>query len=75
MWTKSPRYFSGVVTAIVTWLMLAAAICAWWIVCKRDNRGRDSRAVVMVEEDGGGEKSVEEIDLTDRQDRGYRYTW
>lgn len=69
MWTHSPRYFSGVVTAIVTWVLLAVAIGAWWISCKRDNLGRDGEVVVERGMEGG------EIDLTDKMDRAFRYTW
>lgn len=80
MWTSSPRYFSGVVTAIVTWLMLALAIGAWWFVCKRENRKRDATkaVVVMLGHEGSSrvdKRSVEDLDLTDKQDKAFRYTW
>lgn len=80
LWTKAPRYFSGVVTAIVTWCLLFVAIIAYRIVCSRDNAKRDadgkndssreSRAGEILLDQTGAPKT----DLTDKEDREFRYT-
>ncbi|KAE9966346.1 hypothetical protein EG327_011859 [Venturia inaequalis] len=74
LWTRGPRYFSGVVAAIVAWVMLGVAVCAWWVVCARENRRRDREGVVVVGGGGGGGEGGD-MDLTDKQDRAFRYTW
>lgn len=76
LWTHKPRYFSGVVTAIVTWIFLVAAVIAWWLLCSRENSKRDAK----TEEVGDdvfdlAVESVDAIDLTDKQDKTFRYTW
>lgn len=55
--------------------MLAVAIVAWWVVCKRDNRVRDEMVGRGEVDEGIGGELGEEIDLTDKQDRAFRYTW
>lgn len=78
LWTHAPRYFSGVVTSIVTWCTLFVVIAGYRFVCLRDNRGRDAsdargdeagNAPVALDKDGRPE-----TDLTDRQDREFRYS-
>jgi hypothetical protein len=40
LWTDRPRYFEGVVTAIVTWCLFSATL-AYRVVCFRDNASRE----------------------------------
>lgn len=73
LWKHSPRYFSGVVTAIVTWFLLIITTGAWWALCRRENQKRDAEWVepeTMQMED-----SFAGLDLTDKQDRAFRYSW
>jgi hypothetical protein len=74
LWKHSPRYFSGVVTAIVTWVLLIATISAWWVLCQRENRKRDARADMDAQSTQMTE-SVVGMDLTDKQDKAFRYSW
>lgn len=81
LWTNSPRYFSGVVTAIVTWCLLFVTILSYRLVCSRDNARRDER----IEQHGSGpsaaggvqmldETGAANVDLTDLQDWDFRYS-
>lgn len=81
LWSSAPRYFSGVVTAIVTWCLLFGTVIGYWIVCSRDNARRDaagerdgSRGVsageVLLDENG-----APKTDLTDKEDRQFRYSY
>jgi len=73
LWTHKPRYYAGVITAIVTWICLAVAVVAWWMICAMENRKRDAKATEIGENDEYVE--VEKIDLTDKQDQTFRYCW
>lgn len=77
LWTHEPRYFSGVVTAIVTWILLGVAVSTWWSICAFDNRNRNAKAATMGEDglDAVFEESFEAIDLTDKQDSAFRYSY
>jgi hypothetical protein len=80
LWTRKPRYFNGVVTALVTWCTLFVVVVAYWLVCKRDNGRRDA-----VERGSGDEDGVVDVvldrngapvtDLTDKEDCRFRYSW
>ncbi|GKU09060.1 unnamed protein product [Fusarium langsethiae] len=81
LWTKGPRYFEGVIAAIVTWCLLFASITAYRIVCTRDNNRRDKAA---IEQDQSSDTQQETVldatgaagdDLTDKEDRQFRYSW
>lgn len=81
LWTHKPRYFSGVVTGIVTWCLLFVTIIAYRIVCSRDNGKR------VVEEQQGSSQAIGGVevllddtgvprtDLTDKEDREFRYSF
>lgn len=73
LWTKPPRYLSGVVTAIVTWCLLFITILAYRLLCKRDNANRDQ----AVDENGRavGKYGTPETDFTDKEDRRFRYSY
>lgn len=73
LWKHSPRYFSGVVTAIVTWFLLVVTTGTWWVLCKRENQKRDAAAVVF--ETMQTEEPLAGLDLTDKQDKAFRYSW
>ncbi|RMY72284.1 hypothetical protein D0863_04616 [Hortaea werneckii] len=53
LWTDRPRYFEGVVTAIVTWCLLFLATLAYRIICARDNADRE-RVLNGVDISAGG---------------------
>ncbi|KAF3046888.1 hypothetical protein E8E12_005546 [Didymella heteroderae] len=80
LWTHKPRYFNGVVTALVTWCTLFVVVIAYWLVCKRDNKRRDAldRASGMDEEVHGvvlDKNGAPITDLTDKEDSRFRYSW
>ena len=87
LWTEPPRYFAGVVTAIVTWCLLFVVTLAYRWVCIADNRKRESEAAIPGDSDvGAGGKSghvevfldkygAPKSDLTDKDDRDFRYSW
>jgi hypothetical protein len=69
--TQAPRFFEGVVTAIVTWCLLFVAMCAYWYVCWSENKRRDltmaGEAEFRVFEKGE--------DVTDKEDLMFRYSY
>lgn len=79
LWTEKPRYFKGVVTAIVTWCLLFTVIVAYRWLCSRDNAERE----VAASSGQGAEYSEHVVlddagapvnDLTDKEDRQFRYS-
>ncbi|KAK7698023.1 hypothetical protein SLS64_012901 [Diaporthe eres] len=81
LWTHKPRYFSGVVTAIATWCLLFLTIVWYRYVCDKDNSERAAEKNAGNEEAqnaSGGQVLLDETgalksDLTDREDRQFRY--
>ncbi|KAF2725960.1 major facilitator superfamily transporter [Polychaeton citri CBS 116435] len=81
LWTHKPRYFSGVVTAIVTWCLLVVTLLAYRWVCMCDNAHRDK--MQGDKEDGTEQFQLEvkldsrgapQTDLTDKEDAQFRYS-
>lgn len=72
LWTKKPRYFEGVVTAIVTWCLLFVVVGIYWGLCARENKARDEKE--NRGEVDGNDPAVEG-DVTDKQDRAFRYSF
>lgn len=80
LWTNGPRYYEGVVTAIVTWCLLFATIVAYWQICRVDNKKRDANIGVGPVDPLQGEVMLDEngapiTDLTDKEDKHFRYSW
>jgi hypothetical protein len=74
LWKHSPRYYSGVVTAIVTWFLLIVTIGAWWAFCQRENKKRDAKAE-LNRDTIQTEEPLDRLNLTDKQDCSFRYSW
>ncbi|KAK5137358.1 hypothetical protein LTR08_008936 [Meristemomyces frigidus] len=80
LWTHAPRYFSGVVTATVTWCLLFSTILGYRMVCSRDNASREAVVDVVAGNSSSHEKILLDTtgaaknDLTDKQDREFRYS-
>jgi hypothetical protein len=83
LWTERPRYFSGVVTAIVTWCLLLVTLFAYRFVCMQDNAARDKFAgsspgmgegVLATEGVVLDKNGTPETDLTDKEDQRFRYS-
>lgn len=72
LWKKAPKYFEGVVTAIVTWCLLFVVIGAYWWICARENRLRDQEREMAGEDADVG---LVGEDVTDKQDRNFRYNF
>jgi MFS family permease len=78
LWTHGPRYFSGVVTSIVTWCLLATVVLAYWYVCWKDNKSRDAEELEQTDSEGGmalDENGLPVGDMTDKEDRRFRYSY
>ncbi|KAJ4424086.1 hypothetical protein N0V82_001333 [Gnomoniopsis sp. IMI 355080] len=81
LWTHKPRYFSGVVTGIVTWCLLFVTILWYRFICGRDNAQREAGKAIV---DGEREHTLGEVmldetgapksDLTDKEDKDFRYS-
>ncbi|KAL4916203.1 major facilitator superfamily domain-containing protein [Aspergillus aurantiobrunneus] len=87
LWTNRPRYVEGLITALVTWGLLIVTTVTYRLLCVRDNRVRE-RAVVEIAAGGLESQTVRTdagvgldlnglpyTDLTDKQDRAFRYSW
>ncbi|KAG9569686.1 hypothetical protein KCU79_g1475, partial [Aureobasidium melanogenum] len=74
LWKHSPRYFSGVVTAIVTWFLLIVVTAAWWLLCMVENRKRDVKLARPSESLEMDDLRID-LDLTDKEDKAFRYSW
>lgn len=82
LWTHKPRYFSGVVTAIVTWCLLFLTIIWYRLICGKDNAKREAEKGTRNGEarDAFGEQvtldetGAHKSDLTDKEDREFRYS-
>lgn len=77
LWTKSPRYTEGVITSIVTWCLLFVAVVVYRILCQRDNKARNTRSASGAEDDVDDvevdQNGLPETDLTDKEDKHFRY--
>ncbi|TQN67550.1 putative transporter, partial [Colletotrichum shisoi] len=75
LWTEKPRYFNGVVAAIVTWCLLFVEIIVYRYLCSRDNSKRDAGlSGAQSSGTGHGEVTLDDggapdSDMTDKQDR------
>ncbi|KAL4969179.1 major facilitator superfamily domain-containing protein [Aspergillus stella-maris] len=78
LWTNRPKYTEGLITALVTWGLLIVVTILYRYLCIFDNRARETElgAGAGAGEEGGVEGYVDEsVDLTDKQDRKFRYSW
>ena len=65
----APRYFEGVVTAIVDWCLFIAVVAAYWALCYWENRKRDRESIP------DNIRQFDTTDVTDREDRLFRYSY
>ncbi|KAF9888053.1 hypothetical protein FE257_009318 [Aspergillus nanangensis] len=66
----APRYRSGLVLALVSWLVFIPSVAVYWFSCVYENK---RRSTVQMEAD----QHVAEVagkDMTDKEDRLFRYT-
>lgn len=68
LWTEPPRYRDGVICALVDWGLLYVFVPAYWWICWRENRKRDRTHSQGVVEFTPG------ADVTDKEDKAFRYT-
>ncbi|BCS25842.1 uncharacterized protein APUU_50553A [Aspergillus puulaauensis] len=86
LWTNRPKYLEGLITALVTWGLLIFTTVVYRLLCVWDNKGREREATGFI--GGGGLEGAivghgQELDvngtpytdLTDKQDRAFRYSW
>lgn len=78
LWTSKPRYAEGVITSIVTWCLLFVAVIIYRLLCMADNKQRDANAstgtIDMAQDYDLDENGLPKTDLTDKQDRAFRYS-
>lgn len=82
LWTHKPRYFSGVVTGVVTWCLLFITILGYRYVCCKDNSERETEKSVdsaQGHQIASGKALLDvtgaaKSDLTDKEDREFRYS-
>lgn len=82
LWTEKPRYFKGVVCGLVTWALLAVTIVIYRLLCAADNKKRDAsaRSGDATDDTGPAEVLLDESgnpvsDITDKEDRDFRYSY
>lgn len=86
LWTNRPKYLEGLITALVTWGLLIFTTVVYRLLCMRDNKGREREATSIsggsgLESAGVGHGQELDMngspytDLTDKQDRAFRYSW
>ena len=68
LWTDPPRYRNGVICALVDWGLVYIFIPWYWWMCWRENRQRDS------EQGEGMGAFTAGLDVTDKEDKAFRYT-
>ncbi|KAE8412950.1 major facilitator superfamily domain-containing protein [Aspergillus pseudocaelatus] len=76
LWTKRPRYTEGVITSIVTWCLLFAAVIIYRLLCMQDNNQREAKTGADADMSGGDmleEDGLQAADLTDKNDPSFRY--
>ncbi|KAL4984661.1 major facilitator superfamily domain-containing protein [Aspergillus falconensis] len=66
----APRYIKGCITSVVSWALLIIVLLVFYATARYSNRKRDKGLY------GGSEEPIitADSDLTERQDRGFRYT-
>ncbi|KAL2784277.1 major facilitator superfamily domain-containing protein [Aspergillus keveii] len=67
---QAPAYTGGTVAMIVCYIVAIAMILSYGVICHRENRKRKREA----SGGGVGVGAQDWLDLTDRENRGFRYT-
>lgn len=81
----APRYTKGCILSIASWIALIATLLVYLFLIKKENRARDEKAAsgqmdyfvegAQRDEAAGAQLGVsEDSDLTDCQDKGFRYS-
>lgn len=75
LWQKqdAPRYSKGCITSIVSFGCLVIAFMTHFYTAKRSNKKRDAAAQSSDYDEYAGMST--DSDLTERQDKGFRYTY
>ncbi|PLB46649.1 MFS general substrate transporter [Aspergillus steynii IBT 23096] len=79
LWTAAdaPRYFKGCVTSVVSLGLLGVSLGVFYATARWSNARRERGARAGEGEDGVGAGAGLDVDadLTEKQDRGFRYTY
>jgi ACS family allantoate permease-like MFS transporter len=77
----APRYTKGCILSIASWIALAIGFAVYGFAMRRENLSRDQRAelgheeyIIPTEHDGHQAGVKIDSDLTDVQDKAFRYT-
>lgn len=75
LWQKqdAPRYRKGCIASIVSFGCLVIAFLVHYFTAKRSNKKRDKAAEELNDVDLAG--MATDSDLTERQDKGFRYSY
>ncbi|KAH7031454.1 major facilitator superfamily domain-containing protein [Microdochium trichocladiopsis] len=74
--TQAPRYQLGIGAMIFAFALMAVAGILYYLLCVAENRRRDSSAQeTATTESGAGHSDADAEDLTDIQNRKFRYTY
>jgi len=69
LWTHKPRYTSGIILDLVTWGVWIVAVAAYWYICARENKRRESLPEGHISTYQKGQ------DVTDKEDLTFRYSY
>lgn len=77
--TQAPRYQLGISAMIFAFALMAAAGIVYYLLCVAENRRRDAAHESAVStaalDDHGSADAVDKDDLTDIQNKSFRYTY
>ena len=65
----APRYRSGLILALVSWLVFIPSVAVYWFSCVYENKRRSTVQMDVSEH-------VDEVagrDMTDKEDKQFRY--
>ncbi|KAH8880474.1 MFS general substrate transporter [Thozetella sp. PMI_491] len=69
----APRYYKGCIASTVSWVCLILAFTTHYVTARWSNAKRDRAAASMDEHEQADVRM--DSDLTERQDRGFRYSY
>lgn len=70
LWTHAPRYTQGVTTSIITWCLMNLFVGSYWALNAYQNKQKDRE--IAEHPEGFGYHPGD--DITDKQDRTFKYS-
>jgi hypothetical protein len=72
---NAPRYRSGLILALVSWLVFIPTVAVYWASCVYENRRRQNQVTIGSVDISEHLAEVVGRDVTDKQDKTFRYTF